>query len=928
MKKLIALAIGILVLVSVGALAYRMGWLASIGVGSPAQPVAGTAPTAESAAPAGAAPAASSGQTSPAAAQQEPGSGGAPGAAGAPASVGGVAPPAGQRGPEVLNAMPRPAAPTFDGNVAALDWGGSIERVGNADAMFDLIDGNPDTGWRLNYGEQSVVISFHEHEPVLVDKVVIISGPQKKPLSRAVEVSTSMAGPKDAEFTAAPTTGTVSTGGEAMVALAAAEARYVRVRFPKVDSTQGDMVISEIRIIEGQRAGYVPLTTRRPELTWMPPTAGPDAIPPAPGTATGAGAPTGCAPLADAAMKPGRSESHKVLAIGDIRDYTGITGRADPRPGGNKDLDIYSRLTFTKTPTRRARPWMLSPKYDYDTVALEQVCEKDRRSSMSPVFKRALLDWVAAGHKLILHDADKCAPGPAYDWLPYRLKTDNPGAKAAKGAGLMFVEDNWMAHGQPGRPGFIDTKAWVENEKPYRNELGDSNTIVVWDPRWCGHMAVANVNNVFGFVEAYAHYGRGLIIYNGFDIDLWGTFGYDELIARELAQGIDPDNLPCSARLGSFIVKTDGRLANQRMAAGQTFIYPLTLLPNQGYKGRVTLSLTTNPPVVGVQAKFEPATVDVSATASSTLTVTIPPGAPEAMALTVKGSDTSGTEGWLCLFLSPPTRGTLSIESTLAPPVKSQKNLEIILDGSGSMKTAMGKSTRWQTALDVLGDVVDQLPTGFNVGLRLYGHREASTSPKTCTDTQLVVPIRPINRDAIVKAAERVKPKGETPLVYSVLQAPGDLKRLGGGSIILITDGEESCKGDPVKAAEELKASGLDVRLNIVGFALAGKAVQKTLTSFAEATGGRFYTAQSGAGLAQALIVATIDKLPFKVYDAAGKEVAGGEAGGAPIDLPAGEYRIVVKAGVQDIVAERVKVILGRDTKLRVTLKENQVVIE
>jgi Ca-activated chloride channel family protein len=224
--------------------------------------------------------------------------------------------------------------------------------------------------------------------------------------------------------------------------------------------------------------------------------------------------------------------------------------------------------------------------------------------------------------------------------------------------------------------------------------------------------------------------------------------------------------------------------------------------------------------------------------------------------------------------------------------------------------------------------VVDQLPAGFNVGLRLYGHREASTSPKTCTDTQLVVPIRPINRDAIVKAAERVKPRGETPLVYSVLQAPGDLKRFGGGSVILITDGEESCKGDPVKAADELKASGLDVRLNIVGFAIAGKAVQKTLTSFAESTGGRFYTAQSGAALAQALIVATIDRLPFKVYDAAGKEVAGGEAGGAPIDLPAGEYKIVVKAGTQDLVAERVKVTLGGDTKLRVTLKENQVVIE
>ena len=75
--------------------------------------------------------------------------------------------------------------------------------------------------------------------------------------------------------------------------------------------------------------------------------------------------------------------------------------------------------------------------------------------------------------------------------------------------------------------------------------------------------------------------------------------------------------------------------------------------------------------------------------------------------------------------------------------------------------------------------------------------------------------------------ARSFKPKGETPLVYSALQAPTDLKAVGGGTVILITDGEESCKGDPVKAAAELKASGLDIRLNIVGFALKNPKVQK-----------------------------------------------------------------------------------------------------
>ena len=52
------------------------------------------------------------------------------------------------------------------------------------------------------------------------------------------------------------------------------------------------------------------------------------------------------------------------------------------------------------------------------------------------------------------------------------------------------------------------------------------------------------------------------------------------------------------------------------------------------------------------------------------------------------------------------------------------------------MKTLMGKKSRWDTALVTLQEVLARLPEEFNVGLRLYGHREASTSPKTCTDTE------------------------------------------------------------------------------------------------------------------------------------------------------------------------------------------------
>src|SRR5581483_3159455 len=152
----------------------------------------------------------------------------------------------------------------------------------------------------------------------------------------------------------------------------------------------------------------------------------------------------------------------------------------------------------------------------------------------------------------------------------------------------------------------------------------------------------------------------------------------------------------------------------------------------------------------------------------------------------------------------------------------SRKNLLIILDLSGSMNLPLGKSTRIGTARQVLRDVLKRIPDDFNVGLRLYGHRYGSRQKETCTDSELKVPVAPLNRDAILKIVDATRPRGETPLVYSVLQAVNDLKAVGGGSVALITDGEESCGGDFTAARNTIRASGLDFRLSIVGFTLGG----------------------------------------------------------------------------------------------------------
>ncbi len=706
-------------------------------------------------------------------------------------------------------------------------------------------------------------------------------------------------------------------------------ARFVKVKLVNHHPRGSAFRVRQIKVMEAAAPGYVPLLTRHPEI------AAPTFL--AEGTAAAAAQPpptTGCAPATAPPMQPGNGESKNVLLV--MKDTVlGSEGAFIPlglktgkysktHTSTSPELKIFDRVTAEPIIRRHAQPWMLA---DYDTVVFEQICEF---KTLSPRFQRALVAWVAAGHKLIIHDSDKCGGNTIdYSWLPYKIKTDIPGAMGAPGSVLRILENNWMTHTLRARPGFVDTAAWVALRPP-ANELGDSNAVIEWQPGWCGHMVVRNANGVFGFVQAYARYGKGLILWDGFDIDSNGTKWHDIVRAQQLAQGFNTDNLPCTVKIGSFAVTTEPRLVTRGVQPGQTYTYPLALLSNLGYKGTVSLSAAPTPAMPGLQTRFEPASVELTSLQESALTVTIPAGgAVKPFAIEVKGTAADGKTNSLCLQLGPTKAGELAVISTLAPPTKTRKNLEIILDASGSMKAPMGaKQTRWDVALETLDTVLNSLPDDFNVGLRMYGHREMSTSQKTCTDTELVIPVRKLDRKAILARANMFKPKGETPLVYSALQTPGDLKPLGGGTVILITDGEESCKGDPVKAAAELKASGLDIRLNIVGFAIKNPQTQKDLAGFSQATGGLFYAADSGAGLADAVLLAAVEKFPYTVYDAAGKAVLSSEAGGGSDELPPGDYRVVVKAGARELVAPRVRIAAGTTVTLKIAVKNGQVVLE
>jgi len=236
----------------------------------------------------------------------------------------------------------------------------------------------------------------------------------------------------------------------------------------------------------------------------------------------------------------------------------------------------------------------------------------------------------------------------------------------------------------------------------------------------------------------------------------------------------------------------------------------------------------------------------------------------------------------------PPPPGRVLV---VAPDGIADGGLEIILDASGSMLMAQGDALRWQVARDALTTLVNQgVPEGTPVALRAFGHRE----PRSC-ETWLEVPPAPLDRQALTTVIARIKPQMEsrTPLGASLAAVGEDLADLQGPKrVVVLTDGDETCRGDPAAAIEGLKEAGIDVRVSIVGFEIDDAAVRQDFERWATLGGGRYFDAHDEAELTRALQDALRPKV--EILDAGGEVVAEGAVGDKAIRVAPGTYTVRV----------------------------------
>jgi von Willebrand factor type A domain len=241
--------------------------------------------------------------------------------------------------------------------------------------------------------------------------------------------------------------------------------------------------------------------------------------------------------------------------------------------------------------------------------------------------------------------------------------------------------------------------------------------------------------------------------------------------------------------------------------------------------------------------------------------------------------------------------------------------VELILDASGSMLKHLEGKRRIEMARDVLSQAANEyIAPGTPVALRVFGNQE----PNTCR-TDLEVPLAPLDPAALSKTLAGVEAKNlaKTPIADSLALIESDLANAKGRKVIvLVTDGEENCDGDPAAVIEALQDKGFDISLNIVGFAIDDAALEQEFQHWAELGGGRYLSATDQTGLSAAIAAAL--QVPFTVYDMSGDVAATGVVDGEPVELDPAFYRIVV-SGSAPKTFERIEIPGGR----KVTLEAN-----
>ena len=178
---------------------------------------------------------------------------------------------------------------------------------------------------------------------------------------------------------------------------------------------------------------------------------------------------------------------------------------------------------------------------------------------------------------------------------------------------------------------------------------------------------------------------------------------------------------------------------------------------------------------------------------------------------------------------------------------KGPMKVMVVMDSSGSMWGQIDGRSKRDIAREAVRAMVDSNPDLGSAGLIAYGHRRKGD----CKDIELMR--SPGASVPLADAVDKLVPVGKTPLTAAVETAAKALViEENRATVILVTDGIETCDADPCAAGLSLEERGIDFTTHVIGFGLSADEGRQ-VACLAEETGGRYIEASNAGELSEAL---------------------------------------------------------------------------
>src|SRR5882757_3987263 len=195
----------------------------------------------------------------------------------------------------------------------------------------------------------------------------------------------------------------------------------------------------------------------------------------------------------------------------------------------------------------------------------------------------------------------------------------------------------------------------------------------------------------------------------------------------------------------------------------------------------------------------------------------------------------------------------------------------LVLDASGSMWGLVDGQSKISAARQAVDSILSKWNPADRLGVMVYGHR----SKGDCKDIELMVPVSKFDPARIKAAVDGINPKGKTPISDSLRAAAEALHATENkATVILVSDGIETCAPDPCAAAAELKKSGIGLTAHVIGLDVADPAAKSQLQCIARVTGGVYLDAGNASSLTGALTKAVAATQGTKVASEAPQKPA------------------------------------------------------